>query len=80
MTIADFIDNQALMKKPATIRRYVSSISHMHRVADVANPCERGIVKFALKRMDKAADVEQKQVEGMTRRIVDRRLKRGSTT
>ena len=73
-TVAAFIDDQATIKKPATIRRYVSSISHTHRAADVPNPCERSIVKLALKRMGKTQGVAQRQAEGLTRRLVDKML------
>ncbi len=73
-TVAAFIDDQALTKKPATIRRYVSSISHLHRAADVPNPCERNVVKLALKRMGKEQGVAQRQAEGLTRRLVDKML------
>lgn len=73
-TVAAFIDDQTLTKKPATIRRYVSSISHLHRAADVSNPCERNIVKLALKRMSKGQNSAQKQAEGLTRRLVDKMM------
>ncbi len=73
-TVAAFIDNQALTKKPATVRRYVSSISHLHRAADVPNPCERSMVKLALKRMAKTYGTVQRRAEGLTRQLVDRML------
>ncbi len=76
-TVALFIDDMAKTKKPATIRRYVSSISHMHKAADMPNPCERSIVKLALKRMGKANGTEQKQALGTNRRLVDRMLEAG---
>ncbi|NPD69741.1 tyrosine-type recombinase/integrase (plasmid) [Lichenicola cladoniae] len=73
-TVATFIDDQALTKKPATIRRYVSSISHLHRAADVPNPCERSEVKLVLKRMGKTLGSAQRQAEGLTRRLVDKMM------
>lgn len=73
-TVAAFIDDQALTKKPATIRRYVSSISHLHRAADMPNPCERSLVKLALKRMGKSLGTAQRQAEGLTRRLVDKMM------
>ena len=79
-TVAAFVDDQALLKRPATIRRYVSSISHLHRAADVPNPCERSTVKLALKRMGKTLGGAQKQAEGLTRRLVDRMLHAGGDT
>ncbi len=74
LTVAAFIDNQALTKKPATVRRYVSSISHLHRAADIPNPCERSMVKLALKRMGKTYGTAQRRAEGLTRQLVDRML------
>lgn len=78
-TVVAFIDHQALTKKPATIRRYVSSIAHLHRAADVPNPCERQAVYLALKRMSKTLGVAQKQAPGLTREDVDKMLAAGGT-
>ncbi len=78
-TVVAFIDHQALTKKPATIRRYVSSIAHLHRAADVPNPCERRAVYLALKRMSKTLGVAQKQAPGLTREDVDKMLAAGGT-
>ena len=51
-TVAALIDAMAGSKRrPATVRRYVSSIATFHRAAGVANPCETQAVKLALKRM-----------------------------
>jgi integrase len=79
-TVAAFVDDQTLTKKPATIRRYLSSIAQMHRAADLPNPCERNAVKLALERMNKAPQVEQRQTEGMNRRLVDRMLQAAGYT
>ena len=78
-TVAMFVDDLAKTKKPATIRRYVSSVSHMHKAADMPNPCERNPVKLALKRMGKANGTEQRQAHGATRRLVDRMLEAGGS-
>ena len=49
-TVALFIEARAqLGRKPASIRRYVSSISTFHRAAEQPNPCESLTVKLALK-------------------------------
>ena len=74
-TVAAFVDDQAQAKKPATVRRYVASIAHMHRAAEVANPCERNPVKLALKRMGNTTDGEQRQAKGTTRRTIDRMMR-----
>ncbi len=42
-TVADFIDAmRTASKRPATIRRYVSSIAHLHRAAELPVPSDRG--------------------------------------
>ena len=76
-TVAAFVDDQAQAKKPATVRRYVASIAHMHRAAEVANPCERNPVKLALKRMGNTSDGEQRQAKGTTRKTVDKMMRAG---
>ena len=86
-TVAAFIDYQAQqdaggrpLKAPATIRRYVASISHLHRAADVPNPCERSVVKLALKRMGKADERPQRHAKGLTRDLVDKMMEASGDT
>ncbi|MGI4801228.1 MAG: tyrosine-type recombinase/integrase [Janthinobacterium lividum] len=73
-TVAAFIEAMAEQRKPATIRRYVSTISHMHKAAEVQNPCTDHVVRFALRRMAKALSVRQQQAKGINRRLLDRML------
>lgn len=73
-TVAAFIVAMAQTKKPATIRRYVSTISHMHRAAGVPNPGTDPVVRFALRRMAKTLSVRQQQAKGINRSLVDRML------
>ena len=86
-TVAAFIDNQSRqgpdgrpLKAPATVRRYAASISHLHRAADVPNPCERSVVKLALKRMGKANRRPQRQAKGLTRDLVDKMMEASGDT
>ena len=37
-TVAAFIDAQAEIKAPATVRRYIASIAHLHRAAGLDDP------------------------------------------
>ena len=46
-TIAAFIDAMAEIRAPATVRRYVASISHLHRAAGLANPRNDELVRLA---------------------------------
>jgi len=79
-TVAGFIDAMRhAEKKPATIRRYVSSIAHMHRAAELASPAGSNAVRLALRRMGRGDSVAQRQADGITRRLIDRLLHAGGT-
>jgi site-specific recombinase XerD len=74
-TVADFID--AMSRDglaPATIARFVSSISTFHRAAKAANPAETKIVIDALRRMRRELKVKQRQAAPITDDIVVRML------
>lgn len=73
-TVAAFVDAQATMKAPATVRRYVSSVATFHRAAEVANPCDSQKVKLALKRMHREKGRDQRQAGAITDHIVVRML------
>jgi integrase len=74
-TVSAFVDAMADSKAPATVRRYVSSISTFHRAAEVVNPAETQKVKLALKRMHKAKGRAQQQAapltEGLVRKLLE---------
>ncbi len=78
--VARFVDEMATRRRPATVRRYVSSISHMHRAGELANPALHGLVQLALRRMNRSQGREQRQAEAMTRRLVDRLLDAAGAT
>jgi integrase len=65
-TVRDFVlaclGNQ---KKPATIRRYVSTIGRAHRGAGVADPTATDAVKLALKEMGRSVPSRQTQARGL---------------
>jgi integrase len=73
-TVARFIDEIGEQKAPATVRRYVSSLSTFHRAARVANPVEAQAVKLALKRLHRAKGRAQAQAAPLNRPIVERLL------
>jgi integrase len=52
-------------KKPATIRRYVSTIGRAHRAANVADPTATEAVKLALKEMGRGLSARQRQARGL---------------
>ena len=73
-TIAAFIDAMSMQRAPATVRRYVSSISHLHRAADLVSPCNDELVRLSLRRMHRARGRRGSQKLGLTRDLVDRML------
>jgi integrase len=79
-TVAGFIDATAETKAPATIRRYVSSVSTFHRAAGAANPAETMEVKLALKRMHREKGRVQVQAAPLSRALVDRMLAAGGNS
>ena len=52
-------------KKPATVRRYVSTIGRAHRVSGIADPTKSEEVKLALKEMGRNSTARQKQARGL---------------
>ena len=50
-TVVAFMDAMARSRSPATVRRYVSSVSALHRVLREDNPATTESVKSALKRL-----------------------------
>lgn len=52
-------------KKPATIRRYLTTIALAHRVAKFANPCVEEPVRHALKGLTNEVSVAQRQAKGL---------------
>lgn len=70
--IAQFVDDMAKQgKAPASVRRYVSSIRHLHIAADLDTPTGKQIVRMALSRQARSQGTEQTQALGATRRIID---------
>jgi hypothetical protein len=53
-------------KKPATVRRYVSTIGRAHRASGVADPTTSEDVKLALKETGRNSTARQKQARGLT--------------
>jgi site-specific recombinase XerD len=79
-TVAAFIDAMASTKAPATVRRYVSSVSTFHRAAGLASPAEALEVKAALKRMHRERGRAQAQAAPLNDVLVARMLAAAGTT
>jgi integrase len=52
-------------KKPATIRRYLTTIALAHRIAKFANPCIEEPVRHALMGLTNEVSVAQRQAKGL---------------
>ena len=61
-TIREFIgDRVKAKKKPATIKRYVATISRVHIAAGLLNPCSSEAVRLGLKKMGRETSARQDQ-------------------
>jgi site-specific recombinase XerD len=79
-TVANFIDAMAATRSPATIGRYASTIARLHRMAEVANPCETSDVRDALDRMRRERSHEgQRQAAPLNDALVGRMLRAAKT-
>ena len=65
-TLAAFVDAMAETRKPATVRRYVTSIDIAHRIVGCANAAKSESVRLALKRMHRKKGRRQGQAKGLT--------------
>jgi integrase len=52
-------------KKPATIRRYLTTVALAHRVAKFENPCSSEPVRHALKALTNEVSTRQRQARGL---------------
>ena len=73
-TVASFIDAMAETRKPATVRRYVASIAHLHRAVGLDDPTKSNAVKLALKRLGRRHDTRQDQAAPLGELAVERVL------
>ena len=65
-TVVGFIDDMAAQRAPATVRRYVSSITTIHRVIGAEKPLKDPRVQLALQRMHRTVGRRQNQAQGLT--------------
>ena len=70
-TVVRYCDACAADRAPATVRRYVASIAHMHRAARLADPTKDERVNLALRRLDRARGTRQRQATGITRQMAE---------
>ena len=69
-TVVAFMDAMARSRSPTTVRRYVSSVSALHRVLDERNPAATASVKRAVKRLRRRSgaggDAPARPVQALT--------------
>ena len=73
-TVVAYIEAMAPVRASATVRRYVSSIATVHKLAGEPNPLEDASVQRALKRMHRKKGSRQSQVRGLTWPLIRRLL------
>ena len=72
-TVRDFVfECVAKERKPATIRRYVSTIGRAHRAANLADPTATEAVKLGLKEMSRGVPARLGRRAGGPRKIHSR--------
>jgi integrase len=65
-TVAGFVTHcREAGRKPATVRRYLSTIAVAHRVAKLVNPIQDESVSLELRRLDQAVTVRQRQAKAL---------------
>jgi site-specific recombinase XerD len=52
-------------KKPATVRRYLSTVARFHRAAELFNPCSSEAVQMEVKGMTNEVSSRQRQARGL---------------
>lgn len=63
-TLVDFIEAQSEIKKPSTVKRYLTTIATAHKVAGIKNPVQDEFVRLAVRRMTRKKGTRQKQAMG----------------
>lgn len=61
-------------KAPATLRRYLASIAHLHRAAGLPDPTKSNEVRLGMKAIARHHGNGQQQAHGLTLGVVDRLL------
>ena len=65
MTIAAFVDAMAMVRAPATVRRYVASVAAANRTRGRVDSAREAPVQLALKRMHRRFGRRQQQARGL---------------
>ena len=70
--VAAFIKAMADKRKPATIARYLSSLAHMHRAANLADPTKTNEVTLAMRALRHSKPTRQRQAAPLNANVLER--------
>ncbi|MDE0509535.1 MAG: tyrosine-type recombinase/integrase [Gammaproteobacteria bacterium] len=73
-TVARFVESVARERAPATLKRYVSNISALHKASGYAKPSDAAAVRLVLQYMQRHKDCRQRQALGLTWEMRDRMI------
>jgi len=79
-TVAAFIEHDAIMSSPATLRRRLAGIRKIHRLLRLENPVDDEDVAIAMRRALRTKPRRQKQALGLTRALRDQLIASCSDT
>ena len=71
-TVVQFVDAMSDSRKPATIRRYLASLSHQHRAAELPDPTKTNVVRLAIKRSERKHGIRQRQAAPFGEMLIER--------
>jgi site-specific recombinase XerD len=76
LTVREYVlDRIRAGKKPATIRRYLATVTRAHQAIEVIDPCESEPVRLALQEMKLTTTARQKQARAFGRQEIAEFLK-----
>jgi integrase len=76
LTVREFVlDCVRAGKKPATIYRYLATITRAHQAIRILNPCESEPVRLAIQEMKLSTSARQRQARALTRTEIEDFLK-----
>jgi site-specific recombinase XerD len=70
--VAAFVRDVGVTKKPATIARYLASLAHLHRAADLPSPTGDNVVRLALRSLRRNKPTRQRQATGLNAAVLER--------
>jgi site-specific recombinase XerD len=80
-TVAAFVDDRRLnQRKPASIRRYLATITRAHEIAGLADPCRDQMVQLELRSLNYLMSTRQRQARALNWDHIQRFLASAGTS